>query len=92
MNKNAPLVTLSASTSIAVLYWFWVELCYSKNGFYPYPIMEILTKWQRVGLFIVSSVVMWVVGAGLRAGYAFVNGLEGESFGIEANGEGKKRK
>lgn len=83
MNKNAPLITLTASTAIAVLYWFWLELCYSKNGFYPYPLMEMMTKWQRVGLFIVSGVAMWVVGALLRTGYAVINGMESESFGIE---------
>jgi hypothetical protein len=76
MNQQAPVITLILSTVIAFAYWFWIELCYSHNGFYPYPIFEILTTNQRIGLFAVSGVIMWVVGGGLRVAYAKVNGYE----------------
>lgn len=52
------------------------EICYSQNGFYPYPIFALLTTNQRVGLFVVSGVIMWVVGGILRIVYAKVNGYE----------------
>ncbi|KAH7402033.1 FAR-17a/AIG1-like protein-domain-containing protein [Phaeosphaeria sp. MPI-PUGE-AT-0046c] len=76
MNPQAPLITLAVSTGIAFLYWFWIEICFSYNGFYPYPIFAILTTYQRIGLFAVSGSIMWVVGGALRALYAWVNGYE----------------
>ncbi|KAF2710436.1 hypothetical protein K504DRAFT_501702 [Pleomassaria siparia CBS 279.74] len=75
-NPNASLVTLVLSSSLAFLYWFWIELCYTHNGFYPYPLFTLLSTSQRVGLFTVSGVLMWLVGAGLRIIYASVNGVE----------------
>ncbi|EUC43070.1 hypothetical protein COCMIDRAFT_101766 [Bipolaris oryzae ATCC 44560] len=76
MNESAPMITLALSTIVAFSYWIWIEICYSQNGFYPYPIFQILTTSQRVGLFVVSGVIMWVVGGGLRIAYAKVNGYE----------------
>jgi hypothetical protein len=76
MNPNAPLITLVLSTSVVFLYWFWIEVCYSYNGFYPYPLFALLTTYQRIGLFAVSGATMWVVGGALRALYAWVNGYE----------------
>lgn len=51
-----PALTLSAV--IAFTYWFWIELCFSKNGFYPYPLFDVLNSTQRVALFGSSAVVM----------------------------------
>ncbi|KAF2474641.1 uncharacterized protein BDR25DRAFT_322844 [Lindgomyces ingoldianus] len=76
VNPNAPFVTLVASMAISFTYWFWIELCHSHNGFYPYPIFALLGTWQRIGLFVVSGVTMWLLGAGLRMGYTRVNGYE----------------
>jgi hypothetical protein len=76
MNPQAPLISLIISTAIAFLYWFWIEICYSYNGFYPYPIFALLTQAQRVGLFAMSGATMWVVGGALRALYAWANGFE----------------
>lgn len=84
VNPNAPLITLVSSTVLAFAYWFWIELCYSYNGFYPYPIFSLLNTWQRVGLFAVSGATMWVVGASLRALYAYINGFENVSSEKEA--------
>lgn len=75
-NPQAPMIMLIASTGIAFAYWWWIELCFSYNGFYPYPLFGILTTFQRVGLFALSGATMWVVGSALRALYAWVNGYE----------------
>lgn len=52
------------------------EICYSHNGYYPYPIFALLTTYQRIGLFALSGATMWVAGGALRALYAYVNGYE----------------
>lgn len=52
------------------------EICYSHNGYYPYPIFELLSTSQRIGLFTISGATMWVAGGALRALYAYVNGFE----------------
>ncbi|KAF2242787.1 hypothetical protein BU26DRAFT_534762 [Trematosphaeria pertusa] len=88
-NPRASLLSLVTSTVIAFLYWFWIELCYSRNGFYPYPIFGLLDTKQRVGLFALSGVTMWAVGAGLRWVYVAVNGMEEER---DAEGRKTKRK
>lgn len=75
-NPQAPVIMLVASTAIAFAYWWWIELCYVYNGFYPYPIFGMLTTYQRIGLFALSGATMWVVGGALRALYAWVNGYE----------------
>jgi hypothetical protein len=76
MNPQAPLISLGLSTAVAFAYWWWIEVCYSYNGFYPYPIFALLTTVQRVGLFAMSGGIMWVVGGALRAAYVWVNGFE----------------
>lgn len=52
------------------------EICYSHNGYYPYPIFALLTTYQRIGLFALSGATMWVAGGSLRALYAYINGYE----------------
>jgi hypothetical protein len=52
------------------------ELCYTHNGFYPYPIFALLNTAQRAGLFAASGVAMWAIGTGLRYAYVVVNGHE----------------
>jgi hypothetical protein len=76
MNPQAPLLMLVMSTAVAFLYWWWIEICYLYNGFYPYPIFDMLSTHQRIGLFAVSGSIMWVVGGVLRASYAYLNGYE----------------
>lgn len=70
---------LGLSGAIAFGYWFWIELCYSKNGFYPYPLFALLDQKQRVGLFVGSAVVMTLSTVILKWLYGKVNGVEGES-------------
>ncbi|KAF2645820.1 integral membrane protein-like protein [Massarina eburnea CBS 473.64] len=82
LSPNASLITLLTSTTIAFLYWFWIELCYTRNGFYPYPIFTLLSTAQRVILFAGSGVAMWGIGAGLRQIYRSLNGAEGKEVGM----------
>ncbi len=71
------LPSLALSTGIALAYWFWIELCYSYNGFYPYPLFAVLDNTQRMGLFGASAVVMAVNTAGLKWLYGRLNGFGG---------------
>lgn len=67
---------LALSTGIAFTYWFWIELCYSRNGFYPYPLFEMLGKTERVALFGGSAIVMTVSTFVLKWLYGRINGVE----------------
>ncbi|OCK82733.1 hypothetical protein K432DRAFT_380136 [Lepidopterella palustris CBS 459.81] len=72
----ASVRTLVISTLVAFTYWFWIELCYSHNGFYPYPIFSMLdTKW-RIMLFAFSGCLMTGSAFGLRSLYGWVNGYD----------------
>ncbi|KAF2280698.1 uncharacterized protein EI97DRAFT_428804 [Westerdykella ornata] len=75
-HPRAPLITLGLTTGFAVAYWIWLEVCYARNGWYPYPILELLTVGQRVGLFAGAAAGMGAVGMGLRVWYGWINGVE----------------
>lgn len=64
------------SLIIAFGYWFWVELCYSYNGFYPYPIFEQLNTPSRAALFALSAAVFTASTFGLKAVQRRVSGRE----------------
>ena len=66
---------IALSTVIALAYWFWIELCYSYNGFYPYPLFAVLDNTQRMALFGGSAVVMAGVTVVLKWVYGRVNGV-----------------
>ncbi|KAH6691312.1 integral membrane protein [Plectosphaerella plurivora] len=66
---------LVLSLGIAFLYWGWVELCFSHNGWYPYPIFTVLDTTQRVGLFTFSAVLMTGSTVLLKWLYGKVNGV-----------------
>lgn len=68
------LPAFGISSLIAVSYWFWVERCYSFNGWYPYPIFDVLDTTGRVALFAGSAVVMSVSTLSLKLLYTKVNG------------------
>jgi len=68
-----PAVALSGV--IAFAYWFWIEMCYQHNGFYPYPLFDLLDTSQRIGLFAGSAVVMAGSTVVLKWLYGRVNGL-----------------
>ncbi|KAH6898427.1 FAR-17a/AIG1-like protein [Thelonectria olida] len=67
---------MTLSTTLAFAYWYWVELCFSHNGWYPYPLFELLSTAQRVLLFTFSAALVTVSSSGLKWLYAKVNGYE----------------
>ncbi|KAI1776503.1 FAR-17a/AIG1-like protein [Hypoxylon cercidicola] len=67
---------LALSESLAFLYWFWVEYCHSHNGWYPYPIFDILNTWQRTLLFTFSASLMTGSTMLLKWTYGKINGIE----------------
>ncbi|RKF58379.1 UPF0641 membrane protein [Erysiphe neolycopersici] len=52
------LKALGLSSLTASLYWVWVEHCFSYNGFYPYPIFQLLDTNQRMVLFGFAALLM----------------------------------
>ena len=79
-----PLTACKTACSIAVLYFFWVEHCYSHNKWYPYPLLEMLDTKQRALLFGSSAVGMTGVTMLLKRGYELVNGASIKE-GLSAN-------
>ncbi|KAE8140778.1 FAR-17a/AIG1-like protein-domain-containing protein [Aspergillus pseudotamarii] len=73
------LPALSLSSTIAFGYWFWIERCFSYNGWYPYPIFEQLPFEGRIGLFALSAVVMALSTGTLKWLYGRVNGYGSQS-------------
>ncbi|KAI0398442.1 FAR-17a/AIG1-like protein [Xylariaceae sp. FL0594] len=67
---------MALSQTLAFLYWFWVEYCFKQNGWYPYPIFDILSLWQRVSLFTFSAVLMTSSTMALKWLYGKINGIE----------------
>ncbi|KAF2744119.1 hypothetical protein M011DRAFT_197461 [Sporormia fimetaria CBS 119925] len=88
MHPRASTITLVVTSVFALEYFFWLELCYHKNGFYPYPILEMLSGVQRTALFVLSAALAWGVGVCLRMAYALLNGAEA---GGEAGKEDVKK-
>lgn len=82
------LPAIGLSAFIAFGYWFWVELCYTHNGYYPYPLFEQLQMPYRIGLFAGSALVMSCSTWCLKWLYERVNGRSIEE-GVE--GEEKSR-
>jgi len=69
--------TMVLSSGIAVTYWAWVEHCYSHNGFYPYPLFEVLDVPKRVMLFTAAAMTMTTSTLLLQSLYGKINGLQG---------------
>ncbi|CAP69601.1 uncharacterized protein PODANS_1_12570 [Podospora anserina S mat+] len=67
---------MALSTCLAFLYWGWVEYCFEQNGWYPYPMFELLKTWQRVILFSVSAGLMTTSTLALKWLYGKINGIE----------------
>ncbi|KAJ9635742.1 hypothetical protein H2204_005702 [Knufia peltigerae] len=73
------LPSVALSVAIAFAYWFWIELCYGYNGFYPYPLFEVLDRTQRVGLFTASALIMAANTMILKWLHGRVNGQVGNT-------------
>ena len=70
------LKALSLSSCIAVPYLAWVEQCYRHNGFYPYPLFDQVSTPIRLGLFVMSAVLMAGSTMALQWLYQRVNGTK----------------
>ncbi|KAK5107975.1 hypothetical protein LTR62_000520 [Meristemomyces frigidus] len=81
--------SLGLSGCIAFGYWFWIERCYQYNQFYPYPIFNLLSTGERIGLFVGSAVLMTLSTGALIWAYQLVNGRED---GPQTGGEARKPK
>ncbi|KAL8797614.1 MAG: hypothetical protein Q9182_007177 [Xanthomendoza sp. 2 TL-2023] len=68
---------LALSTALAFAYWFWVEQCYRHNGWYPYPIFEVLSTPWRIVLFCFSGALMAGSTEALKLAYRTMNGVDG---------------
>ncbi|KAH8170217.1 FAR-17a/AIG1-like protein [Sarocladium implicatum] len=64
------------STGLAFGYWYWVELCFSVNGWYPYPIFAVLNTAQRALLFVFAAGLSTTSSIALKWVYGKVNGYE----------------
>ncbi|KAF2456684.1 FAR-17a/AIG1-like protein [Lineolata rhizophorae] len=71
-----PARTFALSAALALAYWFWIELCFARNGFYPYPIFALLTPPWRVALFSAAAAIMTLSTFFLDWLYAALNGRE----------------
>ncbi|KAI5306271.1 hypothetical protein KEM56_001621 [Ascosphaera pollenicola] len=65
---------IATSGLVATCYWFWVERCFSFNGWYPYPIFTMLDTEKRAGLFGFAAIVMAASTVALKWGYHQMNG------------------
>ncbi|KAI0139189.1 FAR-17a/AIG1-like protein [Xylariaceae sp. FL1272] len=70
------VAAMALSQALAFSYWYWVEYCYSKNGWYPYPIFDILSNWERAALFTMSATLMAASTVLLKGLYAWINGRD----------------
>ncbi|KAK9467290.1 FAR-17a/AIG1-like protein [Lipomyces arxii] len=53
-----PISTFILYAFIATGYWIWIHHTYSINNFFPYPLLELLTREQRAILFLVCTVLL----------------------------------
>lgn len=70
----APAFVLAAV--LAFSYWFWTELCYSHNAFYPYPVFHMLNTTNRMLLFAAAAGIFFVALSSLKYVYKVINGRE----------------
>ncbi|MCJ1474602.1 hypothetical protein MMC13_003262 [Lambiella insularis] len=80
------LPALGLSGVLAFGYWWWVEHCYAHNGWYPYPLFELLSPWARAGLFMASAAFMTASTVALKWTYERVNGW-GSGEVVKVNAE-----
>lgn len=85
------LPAMGLSTALAFSYWAWVEECFKHNGWYPYPLFELLSTAQRAALFMGAAAIMTGSTAMLKWLYGRVNGLQGaETRARPGNVKGEK--
>ena len=72
--KIRPLAALGLSATLAVAYWIWVEICHEENGFYPYPLFDVVGREGRMGVFAGSAVLLAAGTLELGWGLGVLNG------------------
>ena len=65
---------MGLSSMLALVYWPWVQQCFKNNGFWPYPIFEMVGLYGRIGLFVLSAVTMTANTVILKWVYGVING------------------
>ena len=65
---------MGLSSMLAITYWPWVQQCFNHNGFWPYPIFGMFGLYGRIGLFVLSAVIMTMNTVILKRLYQMVNG------------------
>ena len=70
------LPSMGLSAILAFSYWIWVEVCYARNGWYPYPMFEMVNVPQRGAIFIGAAVLFTLSAVLLKFTYERVNGQE----------------
>lgn len=102
-SKEIHPAAVSAFSTAA--YGIWVEICANKNGNYPYPLLGILTNFQRFGLYTVCAILFVGITTGVtllhkaidkayKREWDQVAGLTGKGFvgAIDAKHTSKKSK
>ena len=72
--ETSALLPLLSFSLLAGGYWMWVEHCFLRNNFYPYPLLGILTHEQRIVLFALATLLCWMTFLIVRGLYRLFNG------------------
>jgi hypothetical protein len=78
---------ISKSQAAAVMsgcitaYWSWVTLCFTKNGFWVYPLLGKTSVVEKVEGFSTSVVVLWGTWMGVEWVKAWVQDVGDEGKG-----------
>ena len=51
-SETALAMSVGQFTSLGLAYYFWVEWCYQRNGFYAYPMLHHLSPTGKFWLFL----------------------------------------
>ncbi|KAK9477692.1 FAR-17a/AIG1-like protein [Lipomyces japonicus] len=68
--NNINAFTIYATAGVG--YWLWVHEVYRHNKVFPYPLLDLTTKYQRATIFIASILVLFVVFFLLRQVHEFL--------------------
>jgi len=61
---------------LAILYFAWIEYCFLLNGWYPYPLLSLLSTWQKLSLCVISAALMTGSTMVLKWVYGRIYGVE----------------
>lgn len=56
--RNSSVSAFTLFLAITALYWKWVHHTFSMNGFFPYPLLELLDQEKRAMLFVGATVIL----------------------------------